>query len=394
MFKKRRALTMLSVMVFAINSLSANSIKPNGCKGPNLCSSYPILDSCGWQFDVGLLYQQMRVSGAEIANAVVQKNIGTIPVVAQDYVNFSNTNVLFGFNVDAGLKIGAGYYFENDDWLFLANFEWLRSTASFDGEFAPPGIYLPSEYQTVYATVSAKKPVAFQEVAASLDVDYFLLDVVLAKGSYFSGSFTFEPFSGIQSSWVSYYTQKSFSHDYHNTNQEDNNDDGWLSSSQFWSSTTNVNFWGVGPEVGFNASYYMMGGWSIYSTMNAAVLFGQTTLFNANGIVNTTVPPTFNHASDSDNVVCPATRAILGLQYDKDTYCDRQHVRIRVGFDARYIFNQYPTVNYSQEYVYNNIQQTVSQTPLTYRYTQARPNFEDNNGFGMVGLILDVAYDF
>jgi hypothetical protein len=136
----------------------------------------------------------------------------------------------------------------------------------------------------------------------------------------------------------------------------------------------------------------MMGGWSIYSTMNAAVLFGQTTLFNANGIVNTTVPPTFNHASDSDNVVCPATRAILGLQYDKDTYCDRQHVRIRVGFDARYIFNQYPTANFSQEFLHNNDTHGIG--TFIYAYTEARPNFDDNNGFGMVGLILDVAYDF
>jgi len=393
-FKMRiQSKATLILAAFGMLTLSAEGVKPDGCKGSNLCSSYPVVDSCNLQFDAGLLYQQMRVSGAEIANAVTERNTDTIPVVSENYVNFTNTNIRFGFDVGAGLKLGAGYYLKNDGLLFLANFEWLRSTASFDGEFSPTIIYLPSGYQSVYATTDAHDIVRFQEVAASLDVDYFLLDVVLAKGSYFSGSFTFEPFSGIQSSWISYYTNKSFSNDANNINDEPNNSGGWLSHSQMWVYLTNVNFWGVGPEIGFNASYSMMGGWSIYSTMNAAVIFGQTALFNANGIVNTDSEPTFNHASDSDSVVCPTTRAILGLQYDKNSYCNKRHVKVRLGFDARYIFNQYPTVNYSQEYLYN-IGVLMTSPPSIDTYTQARPNFEENMGFGMVGLIFDVALDF
>jgi len=44
------------------------SVKPNGCKGPVLCSSYPIYGRCDeccdyrWSVNLGLLYQQPWMS--------------------------------------------------------------------------------------------------------------------------------------------------------------------------------------------------------------------------------------------------------------------------------------------------------------------------------------------
>ena len=372
MINRAKSTTFLAI--FCASSLFADTLKPNGCKGPNLCSSYPLTDGCSWQFDVGLLYQQMRISAAEVATAVILRDNGHIPPDAQAFVNITNSNVRFEFDVDAGLKLGVGRYFENNSWLFLANFEWLRSQANFSTIAHPPVHYLPSEFQTVWAENGSSTLINFQEVDASLAVDYFLLDVVLAKGSYFADPFSFEPFGGIQSTWLSYNTEKLFSDDAKSH----------LPANSAFSFITNVNFWGVGPEIGLNSAYYMMGGWSIYTTMNLAVLFGQTTLFNMNGIVTTLVDPTFNNTSDQNNVLCPTARTILGLQYERNIYCDKQHIRMRLGFDARYIFNQFPVVNYLAQYTYNH----------SYQPVFTAPSFEENNSFGMVGLILDVAYDF
>lgn len=293
-------------------------------------------------------------------------------------MNFTYKTIRFGFDVDAGLKIGAGYYFENDDWLLSANFEWLRSQANFNVDANLPIYYRPYGYSTVaISAADADYTIYFQDVDASLDVDYYLLDVILAKGSYFSGSFTLEPYAGIQTSWISYYTNNFF-----RNNQAGSDDDFPEKSS--WSSVTNVNFWGIGPEIGFNSSYYIMGGWSIYSTMNLAILFGQTKFLNMNGIVTILVDPTYNHTSDQNNVLCSTARTILGLQYDKDTYCDKQHLRLRIGFDARYILNQFPVVNYEAQHPYTS--------GSAFMFTA--PNIQENNTFGMVGLILDLAYDF
>jgi hypothetical protein len=371
-----KATTFLAI--FCVSSLFADTLKPNGCKGPNLCSSYPLTDGCSWQFDVGLLYQQMRVSSGQIATAVVERNYSEIPIGAQDYVNFTNNILRFGFDVDPGLKIGAGFYFEQEKWFLSANFEWLRSQATFTVDASPPIYYRPYGYPSVSVSVTDQDyPISFQDIDASLSVDYFLLDVCLAKGSYFSNSFTFEPFAGVQSSWISYYTKNLFTNDL-------NTDGSILPEDSAWSFITKVNFWGVGPEIGLNSSYYMFGGWSVYSMMNAAAIFGQTNFLNMNGIVTLIVDPTYNHTSDQNNVICPTARAILGLQYDKNTYCDKQHLRLRLGFDARYVLNQFPVVNYEGQFPYTS--------GNTFMFTA--PIIQENNAFGMVGLILDIAYDF
>jgi|GEM_PF-2450719 len=391
MLKKRSALTMLSAMVCAIHSLSANPMNQEDPQRSYLYTSYPVKDSVGLQLNLGIIYEQMRVGNAVAAESVIETDTLHIPSVPQDFINYNGVNQRFNFDMAVGLKAGVAYFFEPDGWLLSANVEWLSAQTTYAQQYDGITRYFPTDYPAVFSNVTAEFPLDFQAVNANFNIDYYLLDVVLSNGSYFSGAFTFEPFGGIQTSWINYYTYKQFSRDSNNSAQTNANTNGMLPANRSWVKLTNINFWGCGPEFGLNANYYLVKGFSVYSTLQLAILLGQTTLGDSTGIVeNNPSTPTFQYMGDTNNLMSPTTRAILGLQYDANMCNDTQHLKIRAGFDTRFYFNQHPVVRYENQFLYDR---NVTSNEL-YQYEITRPRIEENNTFSMVGLIVDVTYDF
>ena len=135
-----------------------------------------------------------------------------------------------------------------------------------------------------------------------------------------------------------------------------------------------------------NGNYYVCSGWSLFSSANFAVLFGETRIRDQMGIV-TTEPVPFTEGEYATLVVMsPTVRTIVGLQYDQDVMNEKQHFSFRAGFDARYYFNQHPIINRPAKAKLNN-------TTTDLRLSNA-PETIDNGSFGMLGLILDVGYEF
>jgi hypothetical protein len=378
MLKVKQIAAMFSAMVLALSNVSADTIKPNGCKGPDLCNSFPIYDGCGWHFEIGLLAEQMRISNTSIA---VINSSGTDTISSPGDINsFVNIN----FDVTAGIRLGVGKYFNHDDWMVNTEFEWMSSTgsksidlANSTGWLVPTGMgewfdlgYAPSDYH-------------FQNLDASLKVDYFLLDVFLSRGSYFSGKFTYEPFAGIKAAWLGY----SMSQAYFQLGP-DNDVNGEIDSTQSALRKVQTDFWGVGPMIGMNGNYHVTAGWSFFSSTNFALLLGETSVVDRHGLVVTETLPTGAKTSGNFQVLCPTLRNIIGLQYDRDIFCDKQHYTIRFGFDARYYFNQYPVVNLFG----NGYDNTGSYGTADDLYTV--PTLVDNNSWGMVGFLLDFGWDY
>ena len=118
---------MLGAMVIAAGSLSAESVHPNGCKGPDLCTSNPVIDSCGWSFNVGLIAEQMRITNTDVAFYTGTSGEGTAASPStQRFIKSTQ------FDLDVGLRIGVGYEFNHDDWRAAAEFEWLHSKGTFN----------------------------------------------------------------------------------------------------------------------------------------------------------------------------------------------------------------------------------------------------------------------
>ena len=242
MRKKNILLIALSV---CLGSLSADMVHPNGCKGPVLCTSNPIIDSCGFTVEVGLILEQMRLSNTDVA---FYRNDNSGNGSSGNPTNFREI-VNLNFNLEPGVRASVGYEFDHDYWTARADFEWLYSKASFKNT-VDAGNYQPTHMPYLMDLTVAQEPL-YQSINASLELDYFLLDVYLSRGSYLSGMFSYEPFAGIKAAWIDYTGARRFSNATSATN---------LSTSSSWLNKHSVDFWGVGPLIGMNGNYIVCEG--------------------------------------------------------------------------------------------------------------------------------------
>lgn len=356
----------LLAMALSLGSLSADLIHPNGCKGPSLCTNEPIIDGCGWFAEMGIILEQMRISHTDVAYLRVSGG-GTT------YADPSTTNTpqFLNFGLDAGVKCALGYHTNFDDWTAKSNFEWLASTGRLNKTIEKTSI-IPTYVPYQFYTSSNINELTYTQVAAHLNVDYFLFDLQLSRGSYISRNFSYEPYFGLQCCWMFNYGTRQF---FQNASSS--------SSAYSWKDISISNFYGLGPMVGTYGQYYVTEGWSIYSQGEFAILFGEHYMKDTYGFVTVDKPSDFRNDA-TQNAVSPMLRGIFGARFDKDILNDHHHFSFKAGFDSRCYFNQYPIIA---------SQAAKALSPSASRFIQY-PWIVDNGTFAMIGLILELGYDF
>ena len=323
MLKREKIVGIFGAMLVALGSLSAEDIKPNGCKGVTLCTDMPLNENCGFYFNVGLIYEQMRVSNT--MTAYEQVSGSTTDATAWAPTNGYNMYNL-AFDMEPGFKFGVGYENGHDDWQANASFEWLRSTGTLSKEVIAP---------TVLCVTYDDGTDNYSAVNSTLLIDYFLLDVYLSRGSFISNKYSLEPLAGFKATWI-YYTGNT---GLTSLNTSVNTS---LASNETQLYVSDIDFWGIGPMVGLNSNYHMTAGWSIFALSDFSILLGESSSTYYDGEVTIETTPVLNKVDTTLQVLCPTMRGVIGLQYERYVMCDSQHVALRAGFDARYYFNQYP----------------------------------------------------
>jgi hypothetical protein len=366
--------TILSCLIFITGAafIGAEPCDASQMEKKQLCSSIVVGEcSRGLNFNIGLIAERISMSGTEVASvetsATADYEGGGTGLVYDDCIRNIN------FNLDVGLRIGLSYLVDHDDWMATAAFEWISSKGSVYQDTANGGTIFPYDLPSPFYGVDK---IAFSDVSAALKVQYYLLDIQLSKGVFFSKHFSYEPFAGIKASWIGYNADQQYSAV----------DQDPMTSGTSFMRNTKVNFWGVGPMAGLNSNYFVVAGWSIFSSANVSVLLGEADTSNYIRLV-----PTGNggyqpeKASVNQTVICPTMRTMLGLQYDCQGYNESQNVVARIGFDGRYYFNQYPYLGYTA------VAKSIT-NPLSGQL-DSNPTIR-NNAFGMIGLIADLVWHF
>lgn len=374
MLKNIKARAVFSSAMLLSGSLFADHTYPNGCKGPELCHSFPMVDSCALSVEVGAIVEQMRILNTDVIQVEIGGGAGTAASPSYE------KKVLFtDFNLGAGVRVGLGSTFNHDEWRGRAQFEWISQTGkqnvSLDSGF------LVATNNTRYNNLSNSSLPNFTKADTALIVDYYLVDLLLSRGSYFSSNFSYEPFAGLKVAVINYEKKNSFSSAENATAAAANT--SWLNRA--W-----TKFWGVGPMFGLNSDYSVCGGWSVFSSSNLAVLLGKTQIRDYIGYVTTETTPTSEYTRINDDVLTPTVRTILGLKYCQKVFEDKNHFAFRIGFDGRYYFNQYPIVERVPVAAVNTAATSGTGNIVLEEISQ----LSDYGAFGMIGFVIDVAYDF
>jgi hypothetical protein len=329
------------------------TVKPNGCEGPVLCSSFPMYgkeqDCCDhrWHIDIGLLYQQPwmygMTAGMKNYGQPFNQPLGTTGEV--EYINTVGSDLDTCFGYTAGVTASLGHLMEHDNWYVGAKFDWLSSSIS-DKDFSAGNTTYTMGINNVWTnlnTIMIKPeggvtlPPYYTSLLFNASIDIYQLDVLLSRGSFHSSCFSYEPFAGVKALWYS----GSFNTKGYNFSTTATNDFADASDNANWS--FDMDAWGVGPMFGFNGEYHITEGLSFFSNSDVAILYGR---MNANYTLKYTLVTISNPENygtigadyDSNQEYYVPLRSIIGLQLSR--YClDGQHfVAVKLGYDARYVF--------------------------------------------------------
>lgn len=342
--KKRNLLFLLGII--QINFLVAqNSVKQNCCNGPVLCPMSPIMVEAGcchrMHFDIGLLYQSPQFEGAISGVSYTPMFPFELEEVEDDlYIGNQLEKPLHQcFPYALGVTVSLGRYIEHDDFYIGARFDYLRSykAAAYDTTDRPGYLLRPNSNLNLDITEGTDFNAdddTLTKIIYNGAFKLYQLDVLMSRGSYYSSSFSYEPFAGIKALWFS-------------LDQDTSNFSSDFDGGNYMTWQERQDSWGAGPLFGFNTLYHFTCKLALFSDSDIALLYGESRLQNISTLVGVLdAPVEVDQVIDrQNNEGCQfyvPLRTILGVQLADYCFEKKHYLAAKVGFDVRAVI-AYPT---------------------------------------------------
>jgi hypothetical protein len=362
--------------ILCASALSAEKFKQNSYEKtmPSSCYREDFKSFC--EIEIGYLLENMNVDDFDIL--MIHTN-GTGSV---DSPTRTNSIKGYDFGLTSGLRASLAKSIHHDEYSLKGAFEWMSATSNLNLDvFTTGSSIVPISVPTWPGTGYPVQNYQFKQARNSFSIDYFLLDVFLSKTSYTSSKFMVDTFAGLKNAWLGLNARETY------FNPTSLLAPFTTNSSSKLLNATKSNFWGIGPMFGFDGSYCLFSGLSIFGYMDLAVLLGQINISDRWGVVTTeNLPGTLLNKNSSINYSL-TLRNIIGLKYDKYMGENTKHLTFKVGFDTRYYTNAYNYFDMVAQAI--DTSTTTSSTDLT-----SYPNQVDGVAWSMGGLIVSLALEF
>lgn len=318
---------MMVAAVSANNIYATSPVKPEKAEEINPYLSAHLDKPDGLFLEVGLLYEQMYFSNNKAATYLDDLN-GSGPNVSPPIVGSSYDVVSFDFGLDPGLRVEAARYFGYNDWKISAAFEWIHSKPTINkdvrgDEYLLPVISLPTSNEDNRSLV------------ANFNVNYYLLDVTCYRGAFESDKLKIRPNAGIKAAWFNTRSGRTF------------RDPTSGAAVDHYERVVSKS-WAVGPMLGFDVKYPIFDGMNIYCDNNVSILMGHqytnSSFWDNLSSVWMGLSTTTGSYVDKGFYFTPTVRTSLGLQFSTLFMRNKVESVLKIGFDGRYYFNQYPSV--------------------------------------------------
>lgn len=346
------SVAMMSAVV--ADQANMNNSSAQMCQMNNPCAIYPALNN-GYaiHMDIGYLLEQFVLSGTTFA----YEQTGTVsPYAFPQYAKPLRPT----FNVASGVTAELGYYFEHDNWFWNTKFDWVSrkghgsSTVNGVDQFIVPTTVWANNLlddNTFYSSAAVKN---------TLKVSYYNLQTDLNRGFYTTGNLALEPHAGLKAAFIYYSGNTVFS-------------DFFEVAGGPVTHTQSTKFWGLGPDFGINSQWNFTKNFSIFCDTTVALLCGGSNVKDTVVFESSTEFRTY--AKENVLVMSPTARAMLGFQYNSGMFNDSQNVRVRLGLDTAFYWNQFQQM--SGAGAYDQFMTLV-----------------EGGTFGMIGMLVELGWDF
>ena len=353
----------LDARVSKLESTSAKTTVESYADQPISLSAttYPaIQDSCHIKLEIGAVYQSIQVGGTEFAVEISELSFENILI---------DGNVLSPkSHMNWGLNLAASYvpFLEEYD-LRLAN-SYFESNNTFKKSSA--GI-LPLNTTDFSFFISAIG-FGFSFASSNLKTGYDLLSLEIGRATNFSKKFSVHPVFGLTSLWL-WLAQK-------NTYSVADGED--FAGESLYENMKN-DWFGIGPSTGVNTNLALNKNISVFFDTKGAIMYGSFKN-NHSSILTEAGEEPFQISKISDKKVIPYLEFIIGGAYEFFDEQDRNHFKLRAGYDLKYFFSANK----------NLINLPVGFGPGEYQPFQESGVYRANEDISTQGLILDLAWSF
>lgn len=295
---------------------------PNDTCGANTALARPILNAdcgcCGANFflSASALYWHPKVAGTEFAYSITNFNPGTV-------VPMKGCLTSIDFRWNWGLRAGLGYNFAHDGWDIFLEYTWFTSRGSQslcgganNSTVALRGLPIIAQADTeTSAFLIGKKAVAHFCLAINA------LKLELGRAFYVSEYLALHPKVGLKAGWIGL-----GQHAHYVTMQENG------------VRVKDCNrFAGIGPHFGLGTEWHFCGDFYFYGDIYGCLMYGH---FNVHHKERFSLAPCSNliRLCQMRHAFVPEVGSHLGLGYSTYCGCDNMHLRLRLGFDAKYVW--------------------------------------------------------
>lgn len=281
----------------------------SGTKGAGFANETNLVDDLGWYVSFDVLLWHVKSGGTDW---LLRTDSSVLP--------FSGTILDCGFDWDWGFRVGLGKNFNQTGWDLGATYTRYHTG---DGESSADDFATPSGTD---GPVGNEGPSGNAEAAITCGVDLDSVDLLLGKAFFVSSNLAMHPFVGLQSTWIDQ-NQRIYTHSFINALETFLPVSGDVDTNL----NTKSDFWGIGPKLGTDLSWYMSKNFKLLATAEAALLQGFFEVSEDQwvGVTPNGEPQTTADLNITGNIhrYVPYARMLLGLGYgtylrDKKNYFD------------------------------------------------------------------------
>jgi len=273
----------------------------------------------------------------------------------------TNTAILSGntkradFRWRWGFRAELGYRLPHDHWDIAANYTWFhdksdRTVAAPSGGTIAPLLYTPFILSAFSADASG---------SIRWHLHYQNFDLELRKDYFLSSHFSVSPFFGMRNTWLN----QGYRVRYNNPNAS-------IDNPRTIEILSKQDFWGIGPLVGLNTNWHITNQWWIFGSFISSLLASDYDIYSdqLNDL------ETENSVKANAKRMSPNVQGALGLGWHMNLNRQRNHIAVRLSYEAQYWWKQ----------------------NLMIQYTNASPYRVARNGedLGFHGFNLDMLFDF
>ncbi len=323
----------LSILEAQINETSVRTV--HGNYGAKTASASPQFAGENWFFTGDMLWWHVDEGGTDYA----QLFEGTPGVSSSVPVK----NRRLDFKWDWGFRAGIGTTFRHDTWDLYLNFTWFRADNSSASSLHQSGVFL--------TPLTDVPPLQASQVKAHWNIHFYDFALNLGRHYFISPKLAFHPYLGLKTSFISQ-TKRSKSTIFDPF-------EGILKSKD------RNDFWGIGPDFGFESKWFLVSGFNLFGSAGGALLWGDFVVRHKEKSPDLEFTR-YDFHLDLHRVV-PMTQFQLGIGYETNLHHNQYHLAVNVRYEYQYWWqqNQMPLFASSENLRYKRYDEDLSLQGIT-----------------------------